>query len=153
MTRVKRFIVARATDRVEDEEEDPTDAPFCVNAAALGLIGRGGASFLLFPHPHPNLIITLPPISLLPTAHHHHHLLLHPQCGSRLHSRSDTLNSWQGIFASRTVTEFLASKTMGVRQRVKRAEEWQSFRAGIYQIVPTFRPSFPSMKPCLGMPG
>ena len=30
---------------------------------------------------------------------------------------------------------------MGVRQRVKRAEEWQSFRAGIYQIVPPFRPS------------
>ena len=71
MTRVKRFIVARATDRVEDEEEDPTDAPFCVNAAALGLIGRGGASFLLFPPPHPNLIISLPPISLLPGCPQH----------------------------------------------------------------------------------
>ena len=46
-----RGNVFGAADRVEDEEEDPTDAPFCVNAAALGLIGRGGASFLLFPIP------------------------------------------------------------------------------------------------------
>ena len=40
-------------------------------SAALGLIGRGGASFLLFPHPHPSLIITLPPISLLPGCPQH----------------------------------------------------------------------------------
>ena len=50
-----RGNVFGAADRVENEEEDPTDAPFCVNAAALGLIGRGGASFLLlFPPTSPS---------------------------------------------------------------------------------------------------
>ena len=125
--------------------EEDLAAPLCIlaAAAALGLIGRGGASFLLFPHPHPNLIITLP-LSLLPTAHHHH-LLLHPQCGSRLHSRSDTLNSWQGIFASRTVRD----RIPGIKDNGCKTESETSRGMA---IIPGWNLSDRSAVPSLGLP-